>query len=227
MCEVTTLYFIAKISVVSATEIIASVPVRGNTCKKVGKAETVLWWQTELKRSLQAVPQLADSKSVSEFRDGVPNLQEQNEEIARDKVQRTRWSRTQKEHLFWRKKALHIWRQRSSHSLAVTITRTTTSEHRSDSQRQRSAVSALIVYPEVSRYKKVFQVIHSNCCNMSNGISSCWMSEEHHPGLHCICQAEDRWPLRAWSCYPWSRWLGKRVGSHLQNKKLALPSSRG
>ena len=158
-----TLSFIAKINVASATAIIMSVPVR--RClhlvkEKGGEIETVLWWPTELCISPQSVPKLAERAQAS--REGAPKPESAERRTSAGLGRRGRCygragqlcahkGQSNQEHGEKNsagKKSM-ISRQRSSHSAAVTISRslTTSNKHLSDSHGQRSGVSAVTVFP--------------------------------------------------------------------------------
>ena len=62
-------------------------------------------------------------------------------------AQRMRWSKMRREDYFKRKNWVQIWRQRSSHFIAVMITRNLSSKHHSNGQRQRQAAWTPIAYP--------------------------------------------------------------------------------
>ena len=114
----------------------------------------------------------------------------------------------------------------NSHSVAVTITRnlTTSTNHHSNSRRQRLAASARIACP-------AFTVGMTRSFRLFTITVAAWpmprSTEEHRPGLRGDCRIKDRRPSRARTCYPRSCWLCKRVGSHLQKKTSAVPSSYG
>ena len=97
----------------------------------------------------------------------------------------------------------------------------------SDHQQQQSGteighVSSHSLSNIHSRYQKVLQVISDNCCSMANAFHLAGCPRSTMRDFVAIAELRDRGPSRTWSCYSWSYWLSKRVGSHLQNKTSVL-----